>query len=172
MPIYPLHPLRRGDPRSGTRYPIRRGRRPRRPVLPFFLCPRRAGCPPPAARPCTALPAGHTGPALQKYCVPSRADRAVRPYKPFRRGRWSCCGVQNFCAALRRTLEILTAATRSPRFLCHWQHSVRSPHRPAAHCTSRKNHVIARALRARGNPHPPSPRKKRGRLSASSFLHN
>ena len=38
-----------------------------------------------------------------------------------------CCGSQNFCAALRRTLEILTAATRSPRFLCHWQRSVRSP---------------------------------------------
>ena len=43
-----------------------------------------------------------------------------------------CCGAQNFCAALRRTLEILTAATRSPRFLCHWQRSVRSPHRPAS----------------------------------------
>ena len=62
---------------------------------------------------------------------PHRADRVVRPYKEFRRGRWSCCGAQNFCAALRRTLEILTAATRSLRFLCHWQRSVRSPHRPA-----------------------------------------
>ena len=29
---------------------------------------------------CT-LPAGHTGPALQKYCVLLRADRVVRPYK-------------------------------------------------------------------------------------------
>ena len=29
---------------------------------------------------CT-LPAGHTGPALQKYCVLPRADRVVRPYK-------------------------------------------------------------------------------------------
>ena len=38
-----------------------------------------------------------------------------------------CCGAQNFCAALRRTLEILTAATRSPRFFCHWQRSARSP---------------------------------------------
>ena len=38
-----------------------------------------------------------------------------------------CCGAQNFCAALRRTLEILTAATRSPRFSCHRQRSVRSP---------------------------------------------
>ena len=28
-------------------------------------------------------------------------------------------------------LEILTAATRSLRYLCHWQRSVRSPHRPA-----------------------------------------
>ena len=60
-----------------------------------------------------------------------RADRVVRPYKEFRRGRWSCCGAQNFCAALRRTLKILTAATRSLRFLCHRQRSVRSPHRPA-----------------------------------------
>ena len=49
----------------------------------------------------------------------------------FRRGRWSCCGAQNFCAALRRTLKILTAATRSLRCFCHWQRSVRSPHRPA-----------------------------------------
>ena len=48
-----------------------------------------------------------------------------------RRGRWSCCGAQNFRAALRRTLEILTAATRSPRCICHRQRSVRSPHRPA-----------------------------------------
>ena len=46
-----------------------------------------------------------------------------------------CCGAQNFCAALRRTLEILTAATCSLRFLCHWQRSVRSPHRPAP-CTT------------------------------------
>ena len=46
-------------------------------------------------------------------------------------GDSSCCGAQNFCAALRRTLKILTAATRSLRFLCHWQRSVRSPHRPA-----------------------------------------
>ncbi len=38
----------------------------------------------------------------------------------------------NFDRALRRTPPILTAATRSPRFLCHWQRSVRSPHRPAS----------------------------------------
>ena len=75
---------------------------------------------------------GWRGEAVTGGFVPSphRADRAVCPYKEFRRGRWSCCGAQNFCAALRRTLEILTAATRSLRFLCHWQRSVRSPHRP------------------------------------------
>ena len=38
-----------------------------------------------------------------------------------------CCGAQNFCAALRRTLEILTATTRSLRSLCHRQRSARSP---------------------------------------------
>ena len=38
-----------------------------------------------------------------------------------------CCGAQNFCAALRLSLKILTAATRSPRFFCHWQRSVCSP---------------------------------------------
>ena len=38
-----------------------------------------------------------------------------------------CCGAQNFHAALRGTLEILTAATRSLCFLCHQQRSVRSP---------------------------------------------
>ena len=59
----------------------------------------------------------------------------------------SCCGAQNFHAALRRTLEILTAATRSLRFLCHRQRSVRSPHRPAAPAPLTKTPVIARALR-------------------------
>ena len=48
-----------------------------------------------------------------------------------RRARWSCCGAQNFCAALRRTLEILTAATRSFRFIRHRRRSIHSPH-PAA----------------------------------------
>ena len=62
----------------------------------------------------------------------------LRRASPFRQGGLgdgghgcSCCGAQNFHAALRRTLEILTAATRSLRFLCHRQRSVRSPHRPA-----------------------------------------
>ena len=50
-------------------------------------------------------------------------------------GGCSCCGAQNFHAALRRTLEILTAATRSLRSLCHRQRSVRSPHRPAVPAT-------------------------------------
>ena len=34
-----------------------------------------------------AAPAGHAGPALQSAALSGRADRAVRPYKPFRRGR-------------------------------------------------------------------------------------
>ena len=42
-----------------------------------------------------------------------------------------CCGAQNFRAALRRPLKILTAATRSSRFLCHRQRSIRSPHQSA-----------------------------------------
>ena len=46
-----------------------------------FPINRRAGCPQPADWPCAALPAGHTGPALQKCCVLPRADRVVRPYK-------------------------------------------------------------------------------------------
>ena len=95
------------------------------------------------------------------FTSPHRADRVVCPYKEFRRGRWSCCGTQNFCAALRRTLEILTAATRSLRFLCHWQRSVRSPHRPAP--PQSLQCVIARALCARGNPSP-----KGGRVSAGA----
>ena len=41
-----------------------------------------------------------------------------------------CCGAQNFCAALRRALEILTAATRSPRFIRHRRRSDRSLRRP------------------------------------------
>ena len=43
-----------------------------------------------------------------------------------RRAGWSCCGAQNFCAALRRTLEILTAATRSFRFIRHRRRSIHS----------------------------------------------
>ncbi len=50
----------------------------------------------------------------------------------FRRARRPCCGAQNFCAALRRALEILTAATRSPCFIRHRRRSVRSP-RQCAH---------------------------------------
>ena len=65
-----------------------------------------------------------------------RGRRPRRPVSPqlllhFRRGRCPCCGAQNFRAALRRTPPILTAATRSLRFFCHWQRSVCSPHRPA-----------------------------------------
>ena len=40
-----------------------------------------------------------------------------------------CCGSQNFHAAFRRALEILTAATRSPRCICHRQRSDRSQKR-------------------------------------------
>ena len=40
-------------------------------------------------------------------------------------GKVSCCGAQNFCAASRRALEILTAATRSPRCIRHWRRSAR-----------------------------------------------
>ena len=38
----------------------------------------------------------------------------------------SCCGSQNQ-QSLVSSLLILTTATRSPRFLCHWQRSDRSP---------------------------------------------
>ena len=43
---------------------------------------------------------------------------------------WHCCGAQNFFAASRRALEILTAATRSPRCIRHRRRSVRSLRRP------------------------------------------
>ena len=77
------------------------------------------------------------------------SSRRTAPLITLRRGRWSCCGAQNFCAALRRTLKILTAATRSLRFLCHRQRSVRSLHRPARTCTAPlvKLPVIARPVR-------------------------
>ena len=81
-----------------------------------------------------------------------------------RRGRWSCCGAQNFCAALRWTLEILTAATRSLRFLCHRQRSVRSPHRPAHRTT---NNVSA----GRGAL-PPSPTSAFPLVLSVPFLFN
>ena len=68
--------------------------------------------------------------AVQRGIPQTRRCRVSFPYAGESLGRGCgcpCCGAQNFCAALRRTLEILTAATRSPRFLCHWQRSVRSP---------------------------------------------
>ena len=62
---------------------------------------------------------------------PSHGCAVPAPFRQGGRGGGgcgcSCCGAQNFHAALRRTLEILTAATRSLRFLCHRQRSVRSP---------------------------------------------
>ena len=136
MPIYPGKPTRRGDPRGDPRSPSVGGRRPRRPVLPCFLCPRRAGCPHPAARPCTALPAGHTGPALQKYCVPSRADRVVRPYNSATGGAmWASPPTKFYHSSVRRcrrqictvlhakTLSLrgrsAPVATRIPRPLLH-----------------------------------------------------
>ena len=62
-----------------------------------FPINRRAGCPQPADWPCAALPAGHTGPALQKCCVLPRADRVVRPYKEMP------CRAGPMCPAAHRT---------------------------------------------------------------------
>ena len=58
---------------------------------------------------------------------------APHPVSRTRRAGGSCCGAQNFGAALRRPLKILTAASRSSRFLCHRQRSIRSPHPAARH---------------------------------------
>ena len=70
---------------------------------------------------------------------PSHGFAVPAPFRQGGRGDGGCgcpcCGAQNFCAALRRTLEILTAATRSPRFFCHWQRSARSP-RPVCELVS------------------------------------
>ena len=78
---------------------------------------------------------GHR-PPTEPYRKPMRRGRC--PHRPgctallvIRRAAGSCCGAQNFCAALRRTLEILTAATRSFHFFRHWRRSIRSPHAAA-----------------------------------------
>ena len=78
------------------------------------------------ARPTDSLQTNRRGGRL---CPP--AIHAGTPCHALRRGRWSCCGAQNFCAALRLSLKILTAATRSSRFIRHRRRSIRSPHRPA-----------------------------------------
>ena len=62
-----------------------------------FPINRRAGCPQPAAWPCAVLPAGHTGPALQNYCVLPRADRVVCPYEVMP------CRAGPMCPAAHRT---------------------------------------------------------------------
>ena len=79
-----------------------------------------------------------------------------------RRGRWSCCGAQNFCAALRRTPPILTAATRSSRFFCYWQRSIRSPHRPAQPSAAPLVicHCETSSQTGCGNPSPKPPLRK------------
>ena len=65
------------------------------------------------------------------------AQRRGNPFPPCSEGAvrggcgCPCCGTQNFGAALRRPLKILTAATRSSRFFCHRQRSIRSPHQRA-----------------------------------------
>ena len=67
------------------------------------------------------------------------AGTTVGSRRPLRPEWWAvrggygcpCCGAQNFRAALRRPLKILTAATRSSRFFCHRQRSIRSPHQRA-----------------------------------------
>ena len=122
----------------------------------------------------TAPPAaGHTGPALQVFCRGRCPHRPVRtppnkapvgdgvldvpfashPMSRTRRAGCSCCGAQNFYAALRRTLKILTAATRSSRFFRHWRRSIRSPH-PAAdmHRIPQKPVIANRRARRCGNP--------------------
>ena len=98
---------------------------------------------------------GYTAPVAIRIPRPIRRGRRPRRpaprtiYRALRRGRWSCCGAQNFCAALRRTLKILAAATRSSRFIRHRRRSIRSPHRPARTCTAPlvKNRVIAKPVR-------------------------
>ena len=54
----------------------------------------------------------------------------------------ACCGAQNFCAALGRALEILAAATRSLRCICHRQRSDRSPPKTIL-LTKRKENTYA-----------------------------
>ena len=51
----------------------------------------------------------------------------------FRRGRYPCCGAQKFCAAPRRTLVILNAATRSFCFFRHRRRWICVPHRPVSY---------------------------------------
>ena len=52
--------------------------------------------------------------------MPKQAARPVLGGRPV-------AVTQIFCAALRRTLEILTAATRSPCCICHRQRTALSP---------------------------------------------
>ena len=89
---------------------------------------------------------------MRSFAAPAKNHRAASPTPRLhasnvtaRSGRWSCCGAQNFCAAIRLSLKILTAATRSPRFFCHWQRSIRSLHRLA---TPTINNASVRAARA------------------------
>ena len=171
-PIYPLQPLRRGDPCGRPRSPSVRGGVLTAPVCRASCAPRRAGCPHPAARPCTALPAGHTGPALQKNCVPSRADRVVRPYN-------SATGGAMWASPPTRNMKLQqNGASRTPPPTKFYHSSVRRGRRP---CPPAKfvPSSMQKPCHCEGAPRPwqsvllsPSPRKKRGRLSASSFLHN
>ena len=109
---------RRGDPC---------GRPPR--LAPHLLPhSRRAGCTHPAAL------------LVLCHCEVSAYTGCGNPHPPvphlllcFRRGRCPCCGAQNFCAAPRRTLVILNAATRSFCFFRHRRRWICAPHRPVSY---------------------------------------
>ena len=107
-----------------------------------------------AADHCRTSNGGVHGPALQVFYRLRRGRRPRRPVRAappsLRRAGRSCCGAQNFRAALRRPLKILTAATRSSRFIRHRRRSIRSPH-PTAVPPHRKKPLPHRRVYRCGN---------------------
>ena len=126
--------------------------------------------PPPRAHP---LPCSERGRCLYRlvwsctaplakncHCEASAHTGCGNPHPPvphlllcFRRGRCPCCGAQNFCAALRPTLVILNAATRSFCFFRHRRRSICAPHWPVSYALPHSTPVGATLAVARPGSH-------------------
>ena len=98
--------------------------------------------------------------AKNRHCEASAHTGCSNPHPPvphlllcFRRGRCPCRGAQNFCAAPRRTLVILNAATRSFCFFRHRRRWICAPHRPVSYALPHPTPVGATLAVARPGSH-------------------
>lgn len=90
--------------------PLRRGRRPRRPALPRSLCPSVG------ATLAVARGRGRAPPLCTPRNAPSRADRVVRPYKPYPHAILMMVGRQHFTDTQQKMLPTCFGGKNPPAF--------------------------------------------------------